>query len=165
MKNLTAFLMLILFITITDNTRAQQPYLTIYYNYGEKSKDSHSTTENILINGSVISYSVKYSGRKVPGQKDNEKSCTLSNEQLEKINKIINEKQLAVSDSVIMNNNAHNSGYEVSVSVIITLIRSGITTRVKTKGNPSDLADNPLYKKSLSLLNTIKGMLKQCRQE
>ena len=163
MKKKLIYIFLIVFFTFNRISYSQQPFLTIYYYYGEKSKDSHSSTENISINGSSVSYSVKYSGRKGPDQNDEEKTCTLTNEQLEKINKTINDKHLNVTDSVIINNGSHNSGYQVSATVIISLIRSGKTTRTKAKGKTSDLADKPLYKNSLYLLHTIKDMLKLCR--
>ena len=163
MKKKLIYIFLIVFFTFNRISYSQQPFLTIYYYYGEKSKDSHSSTENISINGSSVSYSVKYSGRKGPDQNDEEKTCTLTNEQLEKINKTIKEKHLDLTDSVIINNGSHNSGYQVSTTVIITLARAGTTTKTKCKGRPADLAGKPLYKNSLYLLETIKSMLKLCR--
>jgi hypothetical protein len=163
MKKKLIYMFLIIFFAFNKISYSQQPFLTIYYYYGEKSRDSHSSTENISINGSAVSYSVKYSGRRGPNQKDEEKTCTLTNEQLEKINKTIKEKHLDVTDSVIINNGSHNSGYQVSATVIITLIRSGKTTRTKAKGNPSDLADKPLYKNSLYLFRIIKDMVELCQ--
>jgi hypothetical protein len=163
MKKKLTYIFLIIFFAFNKFGYSQQPSMTIYYYYSEKSRDSHSSTENISINGSAVSYSVKYSGRKGPNDKDEAKTCTLTNEQLEKINKTIKEKHLDVTDSVIINNDSHNSGYEVNATVIITLVRSGKTTRTKVKGKPSDLAGKPLYKNSLYLLETIKSMLKFCK--
>jgi hypothetical protein len=163
MKKKLFLVFLIVFFIFHKICYSQQPFLTIYYYYGEKSKDSHSSTENISINGNAVSYSVKYSGRRGPNQKNEEKTCTLTHEQLEKINKMIKEKHLDVTDSIIINNESHNSGYQISTNVIITLERSGTSSRAKCKGNPSDLADKPLYKNSLYLLRTIKEMLKLCQ--
>ena len=136
MKRYIVLMLLPVFILVCKSSTAQQPFLTIYYYYGEKSKDSHSTTENVSINGNAVTYSVKYSGRRGSTQVDEVKTCTLTPEQIAKINKTINDKQLAVSDSVIINNEAHNSGFGINITVLLTLIRSGKTTRVKTKGNP-----------------------------
>ena len=163
MKKKRIYIFLILLFAFNKISYSQQPFLTIYYYYGEKSKDSHSTTENISIRDSTILYSVKYSGMRGSNQRNEEKTCTLTIEQLEKINKTINDKHLAATDSVIINNEAHNSGYDINTTVIITLIRSGKTTRAKTKGSPSNLKDKPLYKNSLYLLETIKSMLKLCQ--
>ncbi len=163
MKKKLVYIFLIVFFAFNKISYSQQPFLTIYYYYAEKSKDSHSSTENFSINGSSVLYSVKYSGRRGPDQKDEVKTCTLSNEQLEKINKTIKDKHLNVTDSVIINNGDHNSGYQVNATIIITLIRSGKTTRTKAKGKPSDLAEKPLYKNSLYLFRIIKDMVKLCR--
>lgn len=163
MKKKLIYMFLVLWFALSKVSYSQQPFLTVYYYYSEKGRDSHSSTENISINGSAVSYSVKYSGRRGPNEKDEVKTCTLTSDQLEKINKTIKDKHLDVTDSIIINNEAHNSGYQVNTTVIITLIRSGKTTRTKTRGNPSDLAGKPLYKNSLYLLQTIEDMVEICR--
>jgi hypothetical protein len=166
MKRSIFLLLLPVCLLLSRSSMAQQPFLTIYYYYGEKSRDSHSNTENISINGSSVLYSIKYSGRKGPAQKDEEKTCTLTSEQLEKINKTIKEKHLDVTDSVIINNDKQNPTFEggqISSTIIITLTRAGTTTITKCKGVPGDFDDKPLYKNSLYLLRTIKAMLKLCQ--
>jgi hypothetical protein len=110
---------------------SQQPFLTIYSYYGEKNRDSHSCTENISINGSDLSYSIKYTDMRGSNQRNEEKTCTLTSDQLEKIYKTINDKHPDVTDSVIINNDLHNSGYVINTTVIITLTRAGKTTRAK----------------------------------
>jgi hypothetical protein len=163
MRKKLIYIFLIAFFAFNKISYSQQPLMTIYYYYGEKSRDSHSSTENISITGSVVYYSVKYSGRRGANQKDELKTCTLTNEQLEKINKTIKDKHLDVTDSVIINNESPNSGYLVNATVIITLIRSGKTTRTKASGNPLDLGDKPLYKNSLYLFRILKDMVELCR--
>lgn len=141
---------------------AQQPSLTIYNYYGEKGKDSHSTSENISINGSTVYYSVKYTGRRGPNQENEEKTCTLTSEQLEKINNTITEKRLNVTDSLIIVQ-PEERGMQVTASVSISVTIAGKTTWAKCKGNPSDLAGKPLYDNSLYLFRLVKNMVNICR--
>ncbi len=144
------------------NTVAQQPSLTIYNYYAEKGKDSHSTSENISISGNTVSYSVKYTGRRGTKQENEEKTCTLTSEQLEKINNIINEKHLNVTDSVILIQE-EVKGTQVTAIVSITVTKAGKTTKTKCKGDPSDLARKPLYDNSLYLFRLVKNMVDVCR--
>lgn len=160
MKRTILFLLLPVFLN--KSTMAQQPFLTIYYYYAEKSRDSHSTTEQISIGDSTLLYSVKYTGRKGPNQKDEVKTCKLTRDQLEKINKVINDKQLNVTDSIISNTTG-GSGFQVTTNVIITITRSGKTTLTKTRGYVSDLTGKPLYDNSLYLIRKIKAMVELCR--
>jgi hypothetical protein len=163
MKKKHSYLLLTLFFAFSKISYSQQPFLVIYYYYGEKSRDNHSSTENISINGSTVSYSVKYSGRKGPNQNDEVKTCTLTSDQLGKINKTIRDRHLDVTDSIIISNESHNSGYQLSATVIISLAKAGKTARVKCKGDPANLSDKLLYKNSLYLLQTIKDMVELCR--
>jgi len=143
------------------NTIAQQPTLTIYNYYGEKGKDTHSTSENISISGSTVSYSVKYTGRRGPNQENEEKSCTLTREQLETINKTITEKNLNVTDSLIIQQEVN--GTQVTAHVSITVTIAGKTTKTTCKGNPADLSGKPLYSNSLYLFRLVKNMVDICR--
>ena len=143
-------------------TAAQQPLLTINNYYAEKGKDSHSSTENISISGSNVTYSVKYTGRKGANQQNEEKSCTLTKDQLEKINNTINERQLNVTDSLIIDKQ-EEKGTQVTANVSITVTITGKTTRTKCMGDPSDLAGMPLYNNSLYLFRLVKNMVDICR--
>ena len=155
-------LLMLIVLLSAGNTVAQQPSLTIYNYYGEKGKDTHSTSENISINGSTVSYSVKYTGRRGPNQQNEEKSCTLTSEQLEKINKTISEKQLNVTDSLIITL-PEAKGTQVTSNVSITVTIAGKTTKTKCKGDPSDLAGKQLYNNSLYLFRLVKSMVDICR--
>ena len=155
-------LLLLIVLLNTGNTAAQQPSLTVYNYYGEKGRDSHSTSETISINGSTVSYSVKYTGRRAPEQESEEKTCTLTSEQLKQIYKTIIEKQLNVTDSVVILQK-ETGGTEVTAVVGITVTIAGKTTKTKCKGAPSDLAHKPLYDNSLYLFRQIKSMVGLCR--
>ena len=154
-------LLVLIVLLSAGKTVAQQPSLIIYNYYGEKGKDSHSTSENISISGSTVSYSVKYTGRRGPDQQKEEKSCTLTREQLEKINNTITEKHLNVTDSLIIQQEV--SGTQVTAHVSITVTMAGKTTKTKCKGDPADLTGKPLYTNSLHLFRLVKNMVDICR--
>lgn len=160
-KNCGYILFILLFVT-GKTSYSQQSAVTIYYSYSEKSKDNHSTTENFSLTDSVLSYSVKYSGRRGPDQKDENKECTLSSEQISKIDKIISEKKLNVTDSLI-DNKVPDGSYRVTTAITVTVTRGNKTSKTKVKGSLSVLENKTLYKNAAYLLNTIRRMLNDCR--
>ena len=161
MKKGLSYLFLGLFFVAGIKSHSQQPFLTIYYAISEKSKDSHSTIENINFTGTTVIYSVKYSGRRGPDQKDATKECLLSNEQMGTIRKAISDKKLDITDSLIVNI-LPDKAYLVSTAINITFINGKKISKTKVKGNPSALSGKLLYKNSLYLLNMIHEMLKNC---
>ena len=156
-----SYILIVFLFAFSKASHSQKPYLSIYYPYVEKSKDSHSTTENISLSGTKVVYSVKYTGRNGPDQKDEMKECTLSNEQVSNIRKAISDKQMSITDSLIDNSSANNS-YKVTTAITTIVINGNKTTKVKVKGSPSVLNGKPLYKNSLYLINLIRKMLDNC---
>ncbi len=137
---------------------AQTFSLSISYYTAEKSKDSHSTTESISINGTAVVYSVKYTGRRGPDQTDETKSCVFTSEQITKIQKTITSKNLNVTDSLIINSTAMSS-----VAISISMTKDGKATKIKVKGSSQGLIGKLLYKNSLYLISMVEKMLERCR--
>ena len=161
MKKAYNYFFLVLFFAAGKKSYSQKPFLTIYHADSEKSKDSHSTIENISLTGTTVVYTVKYSGRRGPDQKDETKNCLLSNEQIANIRKAINDKKLNSTDSLIVKALPDES-YLISTAITITFTDGKKISKTKVKGNPYALTGKPLYKNSLYLLNMIQEMLKNC---
>lgn len=155
------FILLVLFLGSGKIGLAQQPFLTIYSSLSEKSKDSHSTVENISLTGNTAVYTVKYTGRKGPDQRDEKKECVFSNEQANNIRKAINDRKLNITDSLVSNALAYES-YRTATTIIISFTNRNKTTKTKVKGDPVEFADKPLYKNSVYLLYLVKQILKDC---
>lgn len=156
------FTLLLPALLFSAAANGQQPVLSIYKYYGEKSKDSRSASENIIINGNTLSYSAKYTGRGTAGEQEEAKTCTLTDVQLAAINKIVADKNLNRNDSLIIAP-VDGDGVQVSAVLSVACTKAGSSTKVKCKGTPSALKGNPLYENSLSLYAYIKNLLNQCR--
>ncbi|MBC7873864.1 MAG: hypothetical protein H7Y01_07710 [Ferruginibacter sp.] len=139
-------------------SRAQAFLVDISYSTSEKSKDSHSTYESFSIKGSTVVYLLKYTGRKGPGQTNVTRSCVFTDEQVRKIQQTITDKNLNVTDSLII-----ESSEMSSVAISIGITRGTKATKIRVKGSPGDLAGKLLYKNSLYLISTVQKMLKDCR--
>jgi len=158
-KALYLFLLVQLFQITT--ARAQQFSLTISSTNSEKGRDSHSTTEFIKIEDKAASYSVKYSGRKGPNQKDEEKKCTLTTAQVNKIKALMKERHLDVTDSLIDNSLASES-YATTASITITEKKGTGLMKIKVKGLTKEIGNKPLYKNSHYLVSFVSDMIKNC---
>ena len=123
--------------------------------------DSNSTNEMFSIIGKKLSYSVTYSGRNGPDQKDEEKKCVLTDEQVNKILTTLQDKKLNADDSLIYNLPATEAPY-TSETITILVTKGKKITKVRVKGIYTQIANKTLYTNSLYLINVIRNMLKKC---
>lgn len=155
------YLILLAQLFQTTTAHAQLFSLTISYTNSEKGRDSHSTAEFISIKDKTSFYSVTYTGRKGPDQKDEEKKCTLTTAQINKIKALMKERHLDVTDSLIDNSLA-NAPYATTASITITELKGTGHIKIKVKGLTKLLGNKPLYKNSLYLVTFIRGMVEDC---
>lgn len=156
MKRIPVILLVLLLVSFVSS--AQFFSLNISYNSAEKSKDSHSTTETISISGTSVAYSVKYTGRRGGNMNDEAKACVFTSVQISKIKETLADRELNVNDSLINISTGMNS---VAISISTTSGRK--ETKIKIKGDPGELNEQPLYKNSMYLILSVKKMLEECK--
>ena len=161
MKKLFFIFSFFLLMLCVTRAGAQTVSLSVAYNNSEKGRDSHSTNEMFSIIGKKLSYSVTYSGRNGPDQKDEEKKCVLTDEQVNKISTTLQDKKLNADDSLIYNLPATEAPY-TSETITILVTKGKKTTKVRVKGIYTQIANKTLYTNSLYLINVIRNMLKKC---
>lgn len=157
------FLLLSFLVISVSQTEiySQNLEIKIYYLNGEKSKDSHSTTENISISGNSVSYSVKYSGRKGNNQQDNQKECTFTEQSIEDIKKTILLKGLNSSDSLYQESSKTKLlEYYFNISMDITM--NGEYFRISLNGDPNDFDRSNLYVNSISFIDFLRNLISDC---
>lgn len=155
------FLLVISSVFITLNSCGQDFKVKVYYLSGEKSKDSHSTTENISVDGSSVSYSIKYKGRKGNNQQDNRKECTFTEQNIENIKKTILLKDLNRSDSLYQESSKTKSlEYYSNISIDITM--NGDYFRIRLNGDTNELEGTSLYDNSIFFIQFLRKMIQDC---
>ena len=155
---LTSFFLLLL---TAKKSTAQLFSLSVNYTSSEKSRDSHSTIETFSLVGQNLSYTVKYSGRKGPDQKDEEKKCVLTVEQVNKILTTLQERKLNVPDSLIGSSFNHEAPYTFE-TISIAATKGNKISKIRISGTYPQLANKTLYTNSLYLIAVISKMLKTC---
>ena len=161
MKKLVLLLSFFLMLLSAQKTAAQIFSLLVSHTSSERSKDSHSTTETFNLTGKNLSYTVTYSGRKGPNQKDEEKKCVLTDEQVNKISATLQEKKLNVTDSLINNLTGMEAPYTAE-TITITVTKGNKITKIRVKGTSAQVSNKTVYSNSLYLINMISRMLKTC---
>lgn len=143
------------------NTCSQDFSIAVSYLAGEKSKDSHSTSEKYAISGSSVSYSVKYSGRKGKNDIDMDKVCEFTEQNIENIKKTIIAKELNVTDSLFQESSKTKS-FEQYTNISIAISMDGNEYKIRINGDTSELKDSSLYKNSMYFITLLHKMVKDC---
>jgi len=135
--------------------------LDIYYLNGEKSKDSHSSVEKFLLNGYLMTYSVKYSGHRSSKQKDTTKECTFTDQDIKNIQYSIEKQGMNVNDS-LFSDESKSKSYEHYCNIHIKIVLNGNEYHIKVNGDTELLDKNGLYKNSVYFITFMRKMVKDC---
>jgi len=159
MKTISIITFILLFFICS--AKAQDFSLAISYLSGEKSKDSHSSEENIAINGTSVAYNIEYSGRKGENQQDKNKLCTFTEQDLKNIRETIIKKELNRTDS-LYSELSKTKGFVVYTNLAISMNLDGQNYRITINGDNAELKDSMLYKNSIFLITMIRKMIEDC---
>ena len=159
MKTLIIFISLFIILSVSTVTKADGFLLTISYTSGEHSKDSRSSVTSISIAGNDAAYSVKNSG--FHAAEDKNKTCTLSDDQLTKIQTWITELGLDKNDSLFDETTKYKS-FEVFANISILVKNQETPYKIKINGDVNNLKESPLYKNALSFIYKVTDILEKC---
>jgi hypothetical protein len=159
MKRIAISLLIILFFGTVTKTFADSFILNISYTEGEKSKDSHSSTTSISMNGNEISYSKSYNGYKAG--KSETKTCVFTDEQTSQIQEFLKQNNLNKDDSLFQKSSKYKS-FEIFCNLTISLVMWENVSKIRVNGDRKEFNDEPLYKNSLKLIALIENYLDKC---
>lgn len=145
-----------------NRANSQELTIAIYYLHGEKSKDTHSSTEKIAINNSSVTYSVKYSGRRGKNDIDTNKTCEFTEQDIENIKQTIITKELNVNDS-LFSESSKSKSFEVYTNISIAISMDGNEYKIRINGDRLELDDSKLYKNSIFFITMLRKMAKDCK--
>lgn len=149
-------------IMVSSCTRADSFIVKIVCTDGERSKDSWAYTEYINISGNNVSYSKKHTGHMHGEPQDIEKSCTFTDEQIARIQKVINEKNLMTTDSLFDQSTKYKS-FENFENLTIDIAWDEKISKIRMNGDLLELKDHDLYKNSHKLLELAISYVDKCK--
>ena len=122
----------------------------------ERSKDNHARKEESLLAGTMLKYKETVSGYlRIIGVQDQEKEVTVSEESINKINK------LALKLKEYHKEDVAYATDEIGVFYIIAIeiAQNEKTETIKISGMSKYLNDNPLYKQYQGFISNIKHLV------
>lgn len=163
MKNLIAIFAFFALIFLNSNCiNSQDITIAVSYLNGEKSKDSHSSSEKITVSGTSVSYSIKYSGRKGKNDIDMDKTCEFTEPNITNIRKTIETKSLNVTDS-LFSENSKSKSFEVYTNISIAISMDGKDYKIRINGDTAEFKESQLYKNSMYFITLLSKMAKDCQ--
>lgn len=140
---------------------SQDFLVAIYYLHGEKSKDSHSTEESFAITDNQVVYAVEYTGKK-GNNKDMNKICTFSEQDIKNIKQTITTKNLNVVDSLFQES-SKTKNIEKYTNLDMVIKMDGNDYRIIINGDTKELEDSMLYKNSIFFITMLRKMVEGCK--
>jgi len=157
MQLIKAKYLLTLLLFGTNLTLSSDFRLNLVYTEGESGKDSWSSTMTITIQRENLVYEKEYSGY-VKEKKEN-KTGTLTEEQIDKIAALIVNGKLNNTDSLTDYTEKLSSNYNQYGIITLTIYLQGVTNTIKLEGDKKSLKDHPAYKSALDLIDLLKDYI------
>ena len=129
-------------------------HLSIYIVRGEHSRDSNSTTTTISVNGASLVYDQSYSGFRASGRKPVHIERELTNDDLRRLESIIDGNKLLKSKSVKYDTGQTGSYFMGSIDIKLRSSNSSI----RLSGMTYEIETETLYKKVQVLLDAVQNL-------
>lgn len=154
----TLILSLLLF---TSTILSQSLILDISYYWAENDLNRTTRTEKFSLSGNSSAYSIKYEGKAMPNESDEEKSCELSSGAL---NEIIN----SVKDNKVLENEVYyakekTNGAETFYIVLkANITYEGTPYEIILDGEANLVKGNKMYLRLIELVKDLRRVIKNC---
>lgn len=162
MRKLVALTLLILLFPFASEARQRGDdfSLSITVTRGERSRDSHSQTTRITLKGRDLSYEKTYAGfrggaRSAPVKK----SFRLTEQDVEKLKKLVRDNELLTSDSLAVA--GAEGGVRRYFEIALGINLDGKRSSIEITG-PRDAAvvkEKPIYSRANALLDAVYAIL------
>jgi hypothetical protein len=147
--------LLILISTLFATTDNSAMHLSLHITEGERSKDSHSTTTIITLNGNQLLYNQFYSGFRAINRKPVRKKIDLSEEEISGLRVVINRTALLTSNIIKHSANEYGRYTNVILKIALGKHRSVITISGMTK----EMESEKLYQEVKTLQEEIERIV------
>lgn len=154
----TLILTLVLFAT---SIFPQGLILDISYYWAENDMNRTTRTETFSISGYSSSYSLKYNGKAMPNETDEEKTCELTSNAL---NEIIN----SISDNKVLQNEVYyakekTNGAETFYIILkANITYDGTPYEIILDGEANLVKGNKMYLRLIELIKDLRRVIKNC---
>lgn len=156
MKKIIAVILLLCAVT---GCAANDLNIHLTLTRGERSKDSHATTQTIKLEAETIVYDQTYSGRPAPGRKPIHKTFKLTAGEIKSLIEIIEQKELTASASKEFPAGQGYLYFDLSLRILMKTRESVI--KISGKPSAAGVKEDRLYQNADALLQAIFRIIQQ----
>lgn len=154
-----ALFIAVLLFAVSINSQSLQ--LDISYYRAENDMNRSTRTETFSISGMTSSYSIKYTGRVLPNEADENKNCDLSQNAYDEILTSIKDNKAA--DNEVYYAKEKTNGAETFYIVIkVNMILDGTPYEIILDGEANLVKGNRMYLKVIELIKDLRRIIRNC---
>ena len=161
MNKIIYFAVLFILMNVSSNVFADSFIIKLNFLNGEKSEDSWTSETTVLIDGSQIKYTKSWSGSAKGRDKDIDKQCNLTDEQVSAIQKIITDNNLLVKEAAEDKDEKYKS-FERFVNISLDISFAEALGKIRINGDMVQIKYLDLYKRTMKLINLIDDYANRC---
>lgn len=134
--------------------------LTLTLTRGEHSRDSHSTIDEIKINGNRLSFSRTYYGARASKQKSLSYEFRLTNDELKKLKHLLKDQSLFTSVEKEFPDTTRSRRYFIA---LLEIKRASKSNRIQLSGSSaqSEIKDDALFQRMNNFVHELYGILQK----
>lgn len=154
-------IIVLLALLITTTIFSQSLVLDISYTRVENDKNRSTRTETFSINGSSSAYSLKYDGRVLPNEMDEQKICELTQNAVNEIATSISDNKVAVNETFYAKEktNGESTFYLI---IKVNMVYDGSPYEIILDGEANLVMGNKVYLKVIELVKDLRRIIKNC---
>ena len=155
MTKITALALFLLALPVCAATGIQEIHLYLSITEGEHSKDSHSTTTTITINGNRLVYDQTYAGYRAGRRTPVHKEIDIKEEDVTKLKGLIKEKRLLESASL----ERQTDGQGRYSAIMLNVLTEKKKSPIKISGMTKEIEGEKLYQNVQALRGEIERVM------
>lgn len=154
-------IIVLLAFLVTSTLFSQSLVLDITYTRIENDKNRSTRTETFSINGSSSAYSLKYDGRVLPNEMDEQKVCELTQNAVNEISSSISENKVAANESFYAKEKTNGEG-TFYLLMKVNMVYDGTPYEIILDGEANLVMGNKMYLKVIELIKDLRRIIKNC---
>ncbi|MCC6865162.1 MAG: hypothetical protein IT280_03275 [Ignavibacteria bacterium] len=161
MKIISKIIIAVILLFTASTVYSQSLVLDISYYRAENDMNKSSRTETFSINGYNSAYTLAYTGRVLPNEADEIKTCELSTNALDEVISSINQNNAA--DNEVFYAKEKTNGSETFYIIIkVKMIYNGTTYEIILDGEANLVKGNRMYLNVIGLIKDLRRIIKNC---
>ena len=150
-----------LLILLTAPLFSQSFILDVSYYRAENDMNRTTRTETFSVSGYASAYSIKYGGKVMPNEQNEEKTCDLSQASLDEILASVKDNKIAQNE-VFYAKEKTNGAETFYLTIKVNMVLDGSPYEIILDGEANLVKGNKMYLKVIELIKDLRRIIKNC---